>query len=375
MIARTTIALAAVMLCYASQANAGPLSASEMLQQFNVVVSGNLNSTSHVDGRTYVGGNVSGGDYVQHPGRTAPSRYAGLTVGGNTGGNVKVNGLGAVVGGNASGLTVNAGESHVGGAASNASFNGNVWVDGAASNVNFGQKIHAASYSGINLNGKVLNATTATMDATLAASASTDFGSVMGSLSSQLSALQATAGSSVLFSNNNQRVTFFGIPVDGLLVFDLTALDSKIFSATTTDLSFRLNGASTVIFNTDDKTLNLAANFDEARSLGSSLIWNFAGASSVSVGRSFGGQVLVADGTFSNTGGANVEGGVYARNMNQYGEIHLQAFTGSLPAPAPESVAVPEPASLGLLLTGVGMMGFMRRRRKAAMAKGAGAAA
>lgn len=369
MITRTSFALAAIMLCHASPAKAGPLSASEMLQQFNVVVSGNLHSTSHVDGRTYVGGNVTGGDYVQHAGRTPPSRYAGLTVGGNVSGNVKVNGLGAVVGGNARGLNVNAGESHVGGAASNASFNGNVWIGGAASNVNFGQKIHAASYSGINLNGKVLNAPTATMDSTLAAASSTDFGSAMTSLSTQLSALQATAGTSVLFSNNNQRVTFFGIPVDGLLVFDLTTLDSRIFSSATTDLSFRLNGASTVIFNTDDKTLNLSANFDEARSLGGSLIWNFAGADRVSVGRSFGGQVLVADGTFSNTGGANVEGGVYARNLNQYGEIHLQAFTGSLPAPAPESVAVPEPASLGLFITGVGMMGWVGRRRKAALAQ------
>ncbi|RZA35232.1 MAG: choice-of-anchor A family protein [Lysobacteraceae bacterium] len=348
-----------------------------MLQQFNVVVSGNLNSTSHVDGRTYVGGNVSGGDYVQHAGKAAKSSYAGLTVGGTVSGNVKVNGLGAVVGGSVSGANVNSGETYVGGAASNSSFNGNVWVAGAASNVNFGQNIHAASYSGINLNGKVLNTATTTMDSTLAASTSTDFSSVMTGLSTQLSALHATAGTSVLFSNNNQRVTFAGTAIDGLLVFDLTTLDSTIFSSTTTDFSFKLNGASTVVFNTNDKTLNLTANFDEARSLGSSLIWNFAGANSVTVGRSFGGQVLVANGTFSNTGGANVEGGVYAKNLNQYGEIHTQAFTGSLPSqtPAPESVSVPEPASLGLLLTGMGMIGFMGRRRKAVMTEKAGAAA
>ncbi len=358
MIARTSIALALGLWFSAGQVQAVPLTSTEMLQQFNVVVSGNLNSTSHVDGRTYVGGDVKGGAYVQHAGRTPASQYAGLTVGGNVSGNVHVNGLGAVVGGNVKNANVNSGESHVGGTASDSSFNGNVYVAGAASNVNFGQKIHAASYSGINLNGKVLNATTSTMNGVLAASTSTDFSSLMTGLSTQLSALQATPGTSVMFSNNDRQVTFNGMPVDGMLVFDLTTLDSKIFSSITSDLSFNLNGASTVIFNTNDSILNLNANFAQPHNLASSLIWNFAGASSVSVGRTFGGQVLVANGTFSNTGGANVEGGVYAKNLNQGGEIHLQKFTGSLPA------EVPEPGTLALLMAGAGMIAFTGRRRK-----------
>lgn len=355
MLARTSAFL--VMLLGAGQAQAIPLTSTDMLQQFNVVVSGNVNSTSHVDGRTYVGGNVNGGAYVQHAHKAAASNYAGLTVGGNVS-NVHVNGLGAVVRGSAANANVNSGETHVGGAASNSSFNGNVWIDGAASNVNFGKNIHAASYSGINLNGKVLNAATSTMNSTLEAATSTDFSSLMTGLSTQLSALQATPGTSVIFSNNNQQVTFNGSAVDGMLVFDLTTLDSKIFSSITTDLSFNLNGASTVIFNTNDSILNLDANFPRAQALGSSLIWNFAGASSVTVGRTFGGQVLVADGTFSNTGGANVEGGVFARNLNQYGEIHAQGFSGAIPA------EVPEPGTLALLAAGAGIIGFTRRRRR-----------
>ncbi|TFW30395.1 choice-of-anchor A family protein [Duganella callida] len=332
-----------------------------MLQQFNVVVSGKLTSTSHVDGRTYVGGDVSGGDYVQHTNTTPASAYAGLTVGGSVSNNVHVNGLGAVVAGDFNNSTVNTGEAYVGGGARNSSFSGgDVWINGAASSVNFSNNIHAASYDNINLNNKVLNATTSTMNSTLAASTSTNFSSVMQGLSSQLSALKGTAGTSVVFSNNDHDVTFNGKAVNGVLVFDLTALDSKIFSSTTTDLHFNLTGASTVIFNTDDKTLNLSANFNQAQSLGSELIWNFAGANtSVSVGRTFGGQVLVADGTFSNTGGANVEGGVFAKTLNQYGEIHQQAFTGVLPA-AP----VPEPETYAMLLAGLGLVGAIARRRR-----------
>jgi hypothetical protein len=361
MMVRTCIALAAATL-FAGAAQAAPLTATEMLQQFNMVVTGNVTSTSHVDGRSYVGGNVSGGDYVQHTSDTPASAYAGLTVGGNLSNNVHVNGLGAIVGGNASGVNVNSGASYVGGSASYSSFNGNAWVNGAAQNVNFNGAGHAASYVNTN-NNRPLNAPTAAMNDALAASTSTNFSSLMTGLSTQLSALKATAGTSVAFSNGDHNVTLSGSGVDGVLVFDLTALDSRIFSSTTTDISFNLTNATTVIFNTNDKLLNLGANFNQASSLGSKLIWNFAGAdTSVTVSRTFGGQALVADGTFSNIGGANVEGGVFAKTLNQFGEIHLQSFSGNVPV-----AAVPEPETYAMLMAGLGLMGFMARRRKQAV--------
>ena len=196
------------------------------------------------------------------------------------------------------------------------------------------------------------------MSSTLAASTSTNFSSVMKGLSSKLSSMAGTAGTSVVFSNNDHQVTLNGTGVNGVLVFDLTSYDSKIFSSTTTDISFNLTGASTVIFNTNDKTLNLTANFNQAQALGSEMIWNFAGAdTSVTVGRTFGGQVLVADGSFSNVGGANVEGGVFAKTLNQYGEIHQQAFTGLISS-------VPEPETYAMLLAGLGLVGAVSRRRR-----------
>lgn len=358
MIARTCIAIAAATLV-SGAACAAPLTANQMLQQFNVVVSGNLSSTSHVDGRAYVGLDANGGDYVQHVGDTPASAYAGLTVGGTLSGNVHVNGLGLVTGGDANGVNVNSGASYVGGSASGSSFNGAAWVSGSASSVNFNGAGHAASYVNTN-NNNVLNAPTSQMSSALAASSSTNFASVMTGLSSQLSALHATAGTTVSYSNNDSNVLLSGTAVNGVLVFDLTHEDSKIFSSKVTDISFNLGGAATVIFNTDDTSLNLSANFNQAQALGSQLIWNFAGHdTSVTVGRTFGGQVLVADGSFSNVGGANVEGGVFARTLNQFGEIHLQGFTGTVP-----SAPVPEPETYAMLLAGLGLMGAMLRRRK-----------
>lgn len=353
---------AALLFSGAAQAATTPLTAEQMLKQFNVVVSGDLTSTSHVDGRTYVGGSVSGGDYVAHASSTPASAYAGLTVGGSVSGSVKVGDFGAVTGGNVSGLNVNNGSSYIGGSATSSSFK-DAWITGAAINDNLNGQAHAASYTNTN-NNNVLSAPTAIMNSTLSASTSTNFGTVMTGLSSQLSAMSATAGTSVAFSNNNSNVTLTGSGSlsNGVVVFDLTSLDTRIFSATTTDISFNLTGATTVILNTDDKTLSLAANFNQAQSLGSSLIWNFAGATDVSVGRTFGGQVLVANGTFSNTGGANVEGGVFAKALNQQGEVHLQTFSGSIPA----VTSVPEPETYAMLLAGMGLLGFMTRRHKRA---------
>ncbi len=48
----------AVAALFSGAAQAAPLSATQVLQQFNVVVTGNIDSSSHVDGRSFAARSV-----------------------------------------------------------------------------------------------------------------------------------------------------------------------------------------------------------------------------------------------------------------------------------------------------------------------------
>lgn len=102
-------------------AAAAPLSAADILEQFNLVTFGDLDSTSEVEGRTLVGGNLKGSSstFYTRPHQVASSPYGALTVGGNISGGFKnVNGGGdAYVAGNVQNLNMNGGTAYIGGRA------------------------------------------------------------------------------------------------------------------------------------------------------------------------------------------------------------------------------------------------------------------
>lgn len=340
--------LVSPFLCAGAQA--ASLSALEVMQQFNLVAFGSVDSNSHVDGRAYIGGSVSGGDYVQHPNDTPASAYAGLTVGGSAA-NVHVNGLGAVIGGSISNSTVNSGSAAVFGSSSNTSFNGGAYVAGSASGTNFNGsgRINEVS-SNATLQGEVL-----------AASLATTFKSALDGLSDQLSQLAST-GSSVTISGS--KVTFNAVAgADGVAVFDLTKnnLDSTLFKLSNLEFAFSTNGAKRIIFNSDETAYDFSANFlsGSAQQIGKIAIWNFYNATSIKLGSQFGGAILATDAALTNN--QNIEGTVVVKSLTQRGEIHEQALASLTSDKPAQDQQIPEPGSLALLLGALALLGAWRR--------------
>jgi choice-of-anchor A domain-containing protein len=319
-----------------SVAAAAPLTATQVLNQFNVVSLDTIDSTSHVDGRTWASGSVNGGDYGQHLSQSPASAYAGLSVGGSAS-NLHVNGGGAVVNGSLSNATINSGSTVVKGSAVSTNFNGPAYVAGSAAWNNY--------------NGGRMTTPTAAMQSATDAAASTNFKQVLTGLSASLNGM-SVLGSTVDISGN-KAIFNAQAGANGVAVFDLETIDEGLFSVG--EFEFHLNGASTVIFNTDVKSAAINANFlgGSAQAIGGKAIWNFYNATSLTLGSQFGGAVLAPGATLTNW--QNVEGGVFVNKLVQRGEIHLQPFTGTISA-------VPEPAGVTLLLGGLAVLAARRRR-------------
>lgn len=331
---RTCAALMAAAVF--STAHAAPLIASEVLQQFNLVVFEDARSSSHVDGRSYIGGNLQGGDYVQHPNDMPVSAYAGLVVRGNAS-NLNVNGGGISVGGNLSTANINSGAAYVGGNASNVNFNG-------------GSAYVGGTNTGSNFNGGL--SSSATVQA-----APDGIEDTLRNLSQQLAGLADTGGT---VSVNGNRASFRAVAnTDGLAVFDLSTIDTTLFK--TGEFSFDIGDADLVVFNVDELVVDIVANFlaGSAQSLGSRLIWNFYNATDITLHSQFGGTVLAPNAALTNYN--NIEGSVVVNSLAQYGEIHLQPLAADLP---PDSRTVPEPGSLALALGALLLLAGITRSRR-----------
>ena len=340
-------ALIAASLALPVLAQSKPITGVDALREWNLVVLGNLESSSEVEGRTFVGGNLSGNssNYGIRA-TTSPNGQPGLTVVGNVTGSHKNlnNGSGAVIGGNvSSGFNLNGPNQtvKVGGTISNTNVNQNIVISNLdASNPAFGLGLQQSK---------------------------TELKSSMGSLSFEMGTLKSNSQLTV----QGNRGTFTAQPnAQGLAVFNITAADLDRIG----EIQFNLNGADTAIVNVTGRSINLNDNFlGGTNNLGERVIWNFPEAETLSLSTAWGGSVLapLADAETRNY----IQGSAVFGNLKQNGEMHIGTFKGGY-ATSPTgggssggdsssgggATPVPEPGMFGLF--GLGVAGLMLRRRR-----------
>lgn len=345
------VAMAAALSASPLLASSGMIAGTDVLRTWNLVVLGDLTSSSEVEGRTFVGGNLNGNssNYQIQPIAASATGTPGLTVVGDVNGGAKNlnNGSGAIVGGNVnSGLNLNGAAQtvRVGGSISNTNVNNNTVTAGlSASDPSFSQNL--------------------TQQSSLIQTSMTGLSTTMS---------QQAVNSQLTISGN--RGTFNAQPdANGVAVFNISSADLDRIG----EIQFNLNGADTAIVNVSGTSISLNDNFlGGTQNLGEHVIWNFPDAKDLSLTTAWGGSVL-APGAAATTGNY-IQGSAVFGSLVQNGEMHVGTYTGSYnPAPSDPGTStgsstssggtkVPEPGMLGLLAAAAGGLLFWRRRRAAA---------
>ncbi|MDE8652366.1 choice-of-anchor A family protein [Novosphingobium album (ex Liu et al. 2023)] len=344
----STIGALLASVAMAAPAMAGVPVGTDALREWNLIVLGNLTSSSEVEGRTFVGGDLTGNssNYNIKPGTPSSNGQPGLVVVGDVNGGTKNlnNGSGAIVGGNVnSGFNLNGDPQtvQVGGTIANTNVNQNTVNSGlATSNPQFAQDLQ--------------------QDKSLITTS-------MNELSYQLGTLDAD--SQLQISGN--RGTFNAVPgADGVAVFNITAAQLDSIG----EIQFNLNGADTAIVNVAGSSIRLNDNFlGGTANLGEHVIWNFKDAADLTLTTAWGGSVLAPKAdtqTFNYIQGSAVFG-----NLLQNGEMHVGTYAGGYYPPSGQpgsssgggssggSTAVPEPEAFGLFALAAAGLLFARRRR------------
>lgn len=293
-LAALTVAIASV----ATTTRAGTVSVFD----YNVVVTNNYTTTSHVQGDVFVK-NMS---------------YSNSPV---FDGNVKVAG------------TLTANSSYING----------------ASGKTFTTK-SATSYS--------LNNASKAVDSTLSISA---LSSNLTSVSDAYAAMNKSSAASATFSNNGTDLSFtYSGAATSLAVFNVTLAQ---LTSVTDRIDFSLGNAASAVINvtgTGSGSLNANLTFS---SIATSLIWNFVDASSFTLNRTLEGSVI-GDSLSLTLQNSNVDGGVYVSNLYQYGEIHSKLFAGAkptIPSGGVQAPAVPLPTAA---MTATPLLAVLTLRRR-----------
>jgi choice-of-anchor A domain-containing protein len=357
----------------------------KQMQTTNLVVFGNANMSSDVEGKTYIGGDLSGGGTfgVGNASKTAKTWALArtLTVGGNMTANINVNngaGVGTVgaldvaVGGNSTGtIGMNTG-----------SAGGKVEVGGTFNAQNFnpnGKKTATYGVSASNLQQQ--DKSFVKQDTKLKAGGSQDLKAAIAHetsvLTDEMTTLSQILGAltpNATLNSSNQNSIQFNFSADAVsgayAVANITA--SQLASGT----FFLPQYASTktLIVNVSGTSVNFGANAAGSYpgSDQTNIIYNFLDATSIQVNTAIYGSILAPKATI--TGSQQLNGSVVAKVFNYQGEVHLGTFAGQTPflVTVPHNGGgggnstgdVPEPASWMTMLLGFGFLGSIIRRQR-----------
>lgn len=380
---RTASAVAALFaFATTAQASGDAAAGLQAMKELNVIVFGDMSAAHDVEGKTFVGGNLTSGGGIYgigngSQGQTTSDR-AILTVGGDAAGGKLHNGSnggsgnlattpGLVIGGNANDFNFNA-------------HNANVQVGGNLTNTNgsAGTTIDVGgSFSG-NANGATINSGLGGGFASaLAADISAEKNKLYNDLtflSASLGELATTAGSSFNFSDHNNVKMTAVAGDDGFAVINVDASD---FFGSISGLAYDFTpGLTTVVNISGAGSYNWNFNtLGGGQAYNSDVIFNFLNATSLTTNTMVHGSILAPFATVTNV--TPIEGTLVAQKFIQGGENHLGNFDGNIPfgpknpdpTDPPVTPEVPEPATWAILITGFGIVGVAMRRRRTAVAQ------
>lgn len=331
----TAFALSALALAAAAPALAAPLTVEEMLAAYNGISIGNFNSTQEVEGRLYVGGNLTG-SAVQVAFASPSEPIANLVVLGNsTVGVIGSRGETLVAGNVNSNIEPQAPSTTLVGGTFTGNDNFHTVTSGLAGNPAFEAKFPEIDFGALAGYSAYL--------ANLTGDVWTWADQNDKKLISAPNAVQSQGYDWIASKVTVLYTTLADLATGGLSVEGLDADETIIVNVSGTSGIWGLNGLG------------------GAKSNARNILWNFYEATSISVNSAIIGSVLAPQAEMAGFSGST-EGSVLAKSINlNNGELHYQPFAGDLPEPPPS--AVPLPAGLPLLAGALGLVGLLRRKR------------